>query len=830
MSEWAGYDLQTLASMAGATLLLEQNTAALPTAEAPLSILHLALDSRAPGLGPETLFVAIRGASRDGHQFAADAYAKGVRCFLAEQRVELPGPANWLLHPDPRLALQQIAAAHRTRFSYPVVGITGSNGKTIVKEWLTALLNPDRFVVRNPRSYNSQIGVPLSVWGMRGYHELGLFEAGISQPGEMERLQTIILPDIGIMTNLGAPHDEGFKNRAQKLDQKLHLFRECRSILFCADQTEVATAIRTRYPDRELICWSAENRPANLQARFHDGQVTLMWQGQEQLLTLPFDDPFSRENLLHAISAALFLGVNLNALASRAAQLNLPDLRLKVQQGQGGAVLVNDAYSSDLGSLRIALAFAARQGGPGMPRTAVLSDIEESGLDPKIRYSQVAEWLRSNGYSRLIAVGPEISQAVFDSGLNVQRFPDTEALSKALPGLGLQGQVVLIKGARRFGLEKVADALTEKIHGTRLEIDLDALAHNFTTYRDRAPKNTRLIAMVKALGYGSGDAEVARVLEYGRADYLGVAYADEGVSLRQAGINMPILVLNAAPESLYTLLRFDLEPEICSLRLLDLVRTQFPGLKIHLKLDTGMHRLGLVESEVRQLTSQPERLRGLRLGSVFSHLSSSEDARHDEFTRLQLNRFEQWSQFILDAWQAVNPDEPVPLRHILNSAGMLRFPLAHFDMVRLGIGLYGFDPSGQIKNSLRTVSRLLTTVAQIREVAAGESVGYGRAARLARDTRVATLTIGYADGFRRSLGQGVGQFAAYGKRMPVIGNVCMDMCMADATHVPELAEGDAVEVFGSQISLEEMAEWMQTIPYEVLTGVSSRVKRVYLVE
>jgi len=824
MSDWRGYDIRELAAWCGARCVYSS-----PTGDSPANIRQLSTDSRSPGLGADTLFVALKGKSRDGQGFLADAYEKGVRCFLAPEARPLPGPAHWLLHSDPLEALQAIAAQHRAQFRYPVLGITGSNGKTIVKEWLAHLLGPDFFVVRNPRSFNSQIGVPLSVWAMRPYHEIGIFEAGISLPGEMPRLQRILRPSIGLLTQIGAAHDEGFSDRAQKLQEKLALFDEAQTLLYSDDQPDVVAAMRTRFPDREHVCWSVEGRAADLQARCGDRQWVLQWRGQEIRIIPPFDDPFSRENLLHALCAALHLGVMPIALPGRVAQLTLPELRLNVQRGVGGLVLVNDAYSSDLGSLQLALAYAARQGGD-LPRTAVLSDLEESGMDSDLLCLQLARTLRDNGYSRLLAVGPAISRADVFDGLDLHAFDDTDALLAALPSLGLKNQLVLIKGARRFHLERVAQALAEKIHGTRLEINLTALAHNFSVYRDRIPSGTKVMVMVKALGYGSGDAEVARVLEFARADYLGVAYADEGVVLRQAGIRLPILVLNAALESLHTLQRYHLEPEVYDLVTLEHIREHYPDLSVHLKLDTGMHRLGLSAEEAAALAAAPDRLRGLKLAGLLSHLSAADDPAHDAFTRTQLARFEQHSNQILEAWMRVNPDQPRPLRHVLNSAGMLRFPEAAYDMVRLGIGLYGHDPSALFRDRLRPVSKLLTTVAQIRLVPAGESVGYGRAAVLDKPTRVATLTIGYADGLRRSLGKGVGAVSASGRRLPIIGNVCMDMCMVDASAVPELQEDDTVEVFGGQIPLEELAAWMHTIPYEVLTSVSSRVKRVYFVE
>jgi alanine racemase len=828
MQAWTGYALDALADMAGARLQGDAGAGTDGQGGLPL-ILDLSTDSRSPGLGAQTLFVALSGPSRDGHDFIAEAWQRGVRCFLASRQVPLPGPAFWLLTADTLGGLQALARAHRNRFSYPVLALTGSNGKTIVKEWIHTLVQPDRFVVRSPRSYNSRIGVPLSVWGMRPWHELGLFEAGVSRPGEMEVLETILRPELGLFTCLGAAHDEGFPDREAKLEEKLNLFRHCRSILYCADQEEVAAALRSRYPDRELISWSDQGKTADLQASWSGNRVHLLWRGQEPFsVPLPYDDPFSRENLLHALLAALVLGIQASDLESRCAQLSLPELRLEVQAGQRGAVLVNDAYSSDLLSLPAALAFAARQGGPDRPRTAVLSDIEESGLPPAERYARLSQWLLDSGYAQLLAVGPGIAQARLDPALRVRFFSDTEQLLHAAPGLDLEGHLIFIKGARRFGLERLAATLSEKRHGTRLEINLEALAHNLAVFRDRLPRHTRLLVMVKALGYGSGDAEVARVLEFSRADYLGVAYPDEGVRLRQAGISLPVMVLHSTASDWLSMERYGLEPVLYDLDELEQIRLRYPGLTLHLKLDTGMHRLGLEAEQVEKLCSEPRRLQGLRLRSIFSHLAAAENPLHDDFTRTQLERFTLWSGRIADTWMQAHPGAPQPLRHVLNSAGMLRFPEACLDMVRLGIGLYGYDPTGPWQPYLRPVSRLLATVAQVRDLPAGESIGYGRAHVLDRPCRVATVTIGYADGFRRSLGEGRGELAFAGKRLPVLGKVCMDMIMVDASACPELSRGDTVEVFGADIPLEEYAERMGTIPYEALTGVSSRVKRLYL--
>ncbi len=811
---------------------------------AALGMGRAAVDSRRPLAGnaaKDTVFVALRGPRHDGHDHLAEAFARGARIFLAQRRVPLPGPATWLLVPqdEPVLdAFQRLAAARRAAFAGPVLGITGSGGKTIVKEWLAALLGPERRVHRNPRSYNSQVGVPLSVWGLEAHHELGLFEAGISLPGEMARLRRVLQPTAGLFTGLGAAHDEGFPDRAAKLAEKLDLFEGCGTLLYRADDPAVAPALRERFPAAEHVTWSldpavpatrqatlddaAPGRPARLRIRGPEGTVDL---------PLPHDDPFTPVNLLHAACAALWLGAAPEALAARAATLSLPDMRLQVLSGQRGGVVVNDAWACDPASLGIALAFTARQAGPGLGRTAVLSDIEQSGLDEETLYAGVAGELAACGFDRLVAVGPAMTRAVargaFGPAVRAEAFPDTAALLDALPDRDFGRQAILVKGARRFGLERVAERLGAKHHGTRLEIDLDALAHNVHAYRAALGPGPRLAVMVKALGYGTGDAEVARVLAYQRVDLLGVAYPDEGVALRQAGVETRVLVLNAAPETWRVCARFGLEPVLHAVEDLRALRAAHPDLPVHAQLETGMHRLGLTAEDLAAAAADAPLLSGLRLASVFSHLAAAEDPAHDAFTREQIRRFTEGADALIGAWTALNPGAEPPWRHLANSAGALRFPEARLDLVRLGIGVYGHDPSGRMDGRLRPVARLVTTVSQVRTVAAGESVGYGRAARLDRPTRVATLAVGYADGFRRSLGRGVGSVVARGRELPVLGNVCMDMIMVDAGACPDLRPGDDAEVFGPRLPLDTVARRMGTIPYEVLTGVSSRVQRVY---
>lgn len=827
----------------------------------------LVLDSRKPfpqeGRNSTPVYVALRGTRHDGHAYMAEAYRRGARCFVAERRMALPGPATWLL-ADARTAaeggpataleaLQRLAALRRQAYQGPLLAITGSGGKTIVKEWLATLLGPDWNAYRSPRSFNSQVGVPLSAWGLRPEHELGMLEAGISQPGEMPRLAAILRPTHGLFTGLGDAHDAGFPSRAAKLEEKLRLFEGAEMLFYRADRPagedqhsgqpdapHAAEILHRRFPDARHRTWSLDPAvPATLQAELDGDRLRVQSPEGPWACTLPFSDPFCAVNLMHAASAALAFGLHPHRLMRRIPLLALPDMRLQVLPGIGDSVVVNDAYASDLGSLRVALEFAGRQAAPGMRRTAILSSIEQSGRPAKALYREVAALLNANGYTRLIAVGDAFGEALCQpavqealAGLDTRVFPDADALIEALPDLDFGREAILVKGARRFRLERVVERLGMQHHGTRLEIDLDALAHNVEQFKTRVGPDTRLAVMVKALGYGAGDVEVARCLEERGVDYLGVAYPDEGIALRQGGIRLPTMVLNAAPESWRVCRRFELEPVCPRWAYLRLLRRDYPDLPLHLELESGMHRLGLTGEGVDALCADPELLRGLRLASIFSHLAAADDPAEDAFTRTQIARFREASGRILAAWRAVNPEAPAPLRHLANSAGAMRFSDAadgaRFDLVRLGIGVYGYGgPAAAAAGlDLRPVARLRTTVSQIEDVPAGESVGYGRAARMDRDTRVATLAIGYADGYRRALA-GKGFVYAHGKRLPLLGRVCMDMIMVDASDCPRLQAGDPVELFGEHIRVEEVAAWMDSIPYEVLAGIAYRVKRVY---
>ncbi len=852
-------------------------------AETAAVVRHLLLDSRRAGPPAGALFVALRGPSHDGHRYLPQAYAQGVRLFLVEENAELPGgpaayPGAGIVAVASTLAgLQTLAAAHRAAFAGPVWAVTGSNGKTIVKEWLAQLLGPDEVVCRSPRSYNSQVGVPLSVWELNpARHTLGLFEAGISEVGEMEKLANIIQPTEGIFTNLGTAHDAGFTSAGQKLHEKLRLFEGpgFRRLYYCHDHEAVRAAVRAlALPG---FGWTRHDAPgAAVQFRVApagEGRTAIAVPagaaGAPAAFTLPFADEPSVENALHCLAVLLARGVEPAEIQRRLARLHPVAMRLEMKQGRHDSYLLDDTYNNDLAGLALALAALARQARPGR-RTLILSDVLESGLAGPDLYARVGALLPAHGVTRLVAIGPEISRElkimnyelkmaavsgtsekvsepaaqtktgteekpeqflIFNSQFLIQTYPSTEAFLAALDPADFAHETILVKGARRFGFERIVAALQAQQHGTVLEVNLDALAHNLQYFRQQLQPGTKLMVMVKAYAYGAGSYEVASLLEFQRADYLAVAYADEGVALREAGIGLPIMVMNPAPDAFDALRRHRLEPEIFSFEVLrDYLATATdaaPLPPIHLKLDTGMRRLGFDEADVPALAALlRQHAARLPVASLMTHLAAADDPAHDDFTRAQLAAFRRMAAALEAALGA-----PVP-KHALNSAGIVRFPEAHFDMVRLGIGLYGVDAGGRAAGALRPASALRTTVSQIKTLPAGHTVGYGRRGDAAPHPRlIATLAIGYADGYDRRFGNGAGAVLIRGRAAPLVGAVCMDMCMVDVTDIPGARAGDVALVFGEGLPLPALAARIGTIAYELLTNVSERVKRVFVTE
>ena len=790
---------------------------------------HLLTDSRQLHAPADTVFFAIRGPHLDGHDYLDQVVAAGVRTVVVtDPAVDRSAwdDVNVLLVQDAVRALQCVAAERRAAFDGPVVGITGSNGKTIVKEWLHQVVHGDLRTVRNPRSYNSQIGVPLSVWRLAPHHDVGIFEAGISQPGEMEHLAPIIRPTIGIFTHIGSAHAEHFADQAQIVREKMRLFERADVLVVRLDQDVLRHEVlrwAESHPGVRLMSWTTDGHPdAAVHVRVKDDRVTI----DGASVRLPFTDDASVENIVHVVLAARALGVAPASIEQGVAHLRRVSMRLEQISGVRNCSLINDSYNSDIDSLSIALHFLARQEDK-RPRTLILSDILQSGLAPDELVARVVELCERFDIRRFIGIGPVLHahSNAFRSIPHVHGAPSTDAFLNTFRLSDLRDEAILLKGARDFAFERIAARLEERVHATRLEVDLEALAHNLKVFRSMIGPSVRTMAMVKAFGYGAGGAEVARMLAFHRVDWLGVAYIDEGVALRDAGVELPILVLNPDWDALDVLLRYDLEAEIVSHRALDDVVRRLDAINpatplgVHVNIDTGMHRLGIAPEDASRVGGILARSEHVVVRTVFSHLAGSDDPAQDVFTRQQIETFRAAS----DAVQAML-GHPV-LRHLTNTHGIDRFPEARFDMVRLGIGLYGSHAT--LSSRLRPVARLVTTIARIQRIAPGETVGYGRSWTADRPTRVATLSIGYADGLDRRLSNGRGHVWIHGRLVPVIGTVCMDMTMVDVTDIPDARAGDEVEVFGPNRPLADLAREMETITYEVITRIPERVKRVF---
>ena len=805
--------------------------------DTPATIGWLLTDSRSLNFPEETLFFALPTRRNDGARYIPELRARGVRNFVVAEPDAPTDPAdaagcNYLVVPSPLKALQRLAEAHRRQFDIPVVGITGSNGKTVVKEWLHQLLAPERVVTRSPRSYNSQIGVPLSVWQLGPQTQVGIFEAGISQPGEMRALQPIVRPTIGILTNIGGAHQENFPSLQDKCMEKLALFKDCDVLIYNADDELVSDCVARSLASAREIAWSRTDaeRPLYI-ARIdkHDDHTDVAYRylDMDNCYSLPFVDDASIENSLHCLAACLYLMVPPQDIARRMARLEPVAMRLEVKEGKDGCLLINDSYNSDLGSLDIALDFLDRRSrDKGLKRTLILSDLLQTGLEPHALYHRVATLAAARGIERVLGVGRDISaQAALFGTPHKAFFPDTDALLRAI-GRGdvkLRDELVLIKGARCFGFDALTEVLERKRHETILEVNLGAMVDNLNHYRAFLRPGTKVTCMVKASAYGAGSYEVAKTLQEHRVDYLAVAVADEGAELRKAGITADIMIMNPETAAFKTLFDYRLEPEVYSFALLDALAreaeregiTHYP---IHIKVDTGMHRLGFAPADMPRLVQRLQAQDALLPRSVFSHFAGSDSVQFDDFTRCQFDAF----VHAADTLQAAYPHHI--LRHICNTAGIARFPQAHLDMVRLGLGLYGIDPVDN--HLLNNVSTLRTTILQIRDVPADETVGYSRRGRLTRPSRIAALPIGYADGLNRRLGNGAAYCLVGGQRAPYVGNICMDVCMIDVTDI-DCREGDTVEIFGDHLPVTVLSDALGTIPYEVLTAVSTRVKRVY---
>ena len=793
----------------------------------------LLTDSRSLCFPEETLFFALKTARNDGHKYIEDLYRRGVRNFVVEQEPLNStlytlnySDANFLVVPSPLAALQRLAERHRDEFNIPVVGITGSNGKTMVKEWLYQVLSPDMTVTRSPKSYNSQIGVPLSVWLMDEQTDVALIEAGISQPGEMQALADIIQPTIGVLTSLGAPHQENFRSMEEKCMEKLQLFHDAKVIIYNADDDLVSRCIRRSGFKGQKIGWRKEIAGDKIQISLHPSPSSLNLP-LSTLYSLPFIDEASVECSLAVAATALYLGVTPEQLAERMSKLEPVAMRLEVKEGQHGCTLINDSYNSDIHSLDIALDFMQRRTADnGQPSTLILSDIQQSGMKGEELYRQVNDLCQKRGVSKLIGIGPDISaQSSAFSSLASTFFATTDDFLRSTAFMALHDEVILIKGARPFGFDQITEQLEQKVHETILEVNLNAVVDNLNYYRSFLKPETKIVCMVKADAYGAGAVEVAKTLQDHRVDYLAVAVADEGVELRRNGITQNIMIMNPEMTAFKTMFDYELEPEVYSFRLMDALihaakKEGITGWPVHIKLDTGMHRLGFdpekdMEEVIRRLKGQ----NAIIPRSVFSHFVGSDSDDFDNFSRMQFEKFDRASQQLQDAFSHKI------LRHMDNSAGIEHFPERQLDMCRLGLGLYGIDPRDN--RVLSTVSTLKTTILQMRHVPKEETVGYSRKGVLTRDSVIAAIPIGYADGLNRHLGRGACYCLVNGRKAPYVGNICMDVAMIDVTDIPDVHEGDMVEIFGANLPVTVLSDVLDTIPYEVLTAVSGRVKKVY---
>ena len=786
----------------------------------------LLIDSRSLCFPEETLFFALKTEKNDGHKYIEELYRRGVRNFVVESLpIQGTKDCNFLMVKSPLKALQDLAAYHRSQLDIPVIGITGSNGKTTVKEWLYQLLSPDFNVCRSPRSYNSQVGVPLSVWLINPHNDLAIIEAGISQSGEMAKLERIVKPTIGVMTNLGAAHQENFMSYGIKCAEKMQLFKDCKTLVLNSKDATILQCAET-LPERV--------KRVSLQVRQveKDNDHATIWfehEGQIGQYTIPFIDDASIENSITCFSAALtvFTG-DIQVLCERMSRLEQVAMRLEVKDGKNGCTLINDSYNSDVQSLDIALDFMSRRPETKKQhRTLILSDILQSGETPRSLYSRVSQMAASRGIEKVIGVGEELTACEGYFPMEHYMFRTTDALIHSEVFGKLRNEFILIKGARHFRFDKVSDLLTLKVHQTILEVNLNALVNNVRYYRHFMKPETKMVCMVKASGYGVGSLETSKTLQDNGVDYLAVAVADEGADLREAGITANIMIMNPETTSFKMLFDYSLEPEVFSFDLLEQLIyaaekegiTNFP---IHIKLDTGMHRLGFnPEKDMPRLIERLSRQTALVPCSVFSHFVGSDGDEFDAFSHRQFALFDQASRQLQAAYSHKI------IRHICNSAGIEHFPEYHLDMVRLGLGLYGINARNN--HILNNVATLKTTILQIREVPKGDSIGYSRRTVLERDSRIAAIPIGYADGLNRHLGNRGCYCLVNGQKADYVGNICMDVCMLDVTDI-DCKEGDQVEIFGDHLPVTVLSDALGTIPYEVLTGISNRVQRIYIQE
>ena len=836
------YNLSQISKVANAQL--KGNYMASASTQPKVDI--LLTDSRNLTYPDRTLFFALVTPKGDGHKYIPQLYQQGVRAFVVNVSPDTfrnTCPEAWfVIVDDTCAALQKIATYHRSQFDIPVVGITGSNGKTIVKEWLYQMLHDIKDVVRSPRSYNSQIGVPLSVWQLHEGAELALFEAGISQPGEMESLESIIKPTIGILTNIGAAHDAGFESHQQKLQEKLQLFRNSEVIIYNADIPGINDALELAGVGARGMSWTRRHKDAqievvNVERKEDSTTVTYIFFGSDGKFTINMTDDASIENALNCLAFMLYLGIHPSEIEKRMLRLAPLAMRLEVVEGKRGCLVINDSYSCDITSLEVALQFQSRRSSKSLKNTLILSDMPQAGLDDRHRWRKIAQLCRAHNIKKIINIGQHsvltatmFHEEIAEIGYSmiVDFYSSTEEFIASDEFMRLSGELILLKGSRVFQFEKICEQLELRKHETILEVNLDAIVHNLNQYRSHLDSDTKLVCMVKAFGYGAGSFELAKTLQDQNVDYLAVAVADEGADLRRQGIRVPIIVMNPEMTAFRAIIENRLEPEIYSFRLLRafIAETERMGVMhypVHIKIDSGMHRLGFQYPEIDQLISELKAQNAVTVRSVFSHFATADCPDQEDFVYEQKRRFDECADKIRAAFSHKI------LRHICNSAGIEKFPQFQMEMCRLGIGLYGFEAS-EIKMDLVPVATLKTTILQIKDIPETETVGYSRKGKLSRPSRIAMVPIGYADGYNRHLGNGNSAMIVNGKRCPTVGNVCMDVTFIDVTDCPSAQEGDSAEIFGLNMPVTELSDTLNTICYEVLSTVSTRVKRVYYKE
>jgi len=802
-------------------------------------IKELLIDSRKLINAEKSLFFALISKRNDGHKYIKSLYKRGVRNFVVQQlpeQKEYLQKASYIVVSNTLQALQNLSSFHRLQMNYPVIGITGSNGKTIVKEWIYQALQADKNIVRSPKSFNSQIGVPLSVWQMKAEHHLAIFEAGISEPDEMDKLQKIIQPEIGIITNIGEAHGENFINPNHKAGEKLKLFTRVKTLIYSPDQKNIQEIlIRSELLEQiNSLTWSLEQdadlRVIKVEKSSKTTSITALYKEKEISIEIPFTDDASFENIMHIWCLMLYMNYEQTTIQERLLNLNPVAMRLELKEGINNCSIINDSYNSDLNSLKIAIDFLNQQNQQSK-KTLILSDILQSSMNEMDLYSEIGELIAKKNISKFIGIGTAIRKQADKFHVEKYFFQDTKDFLEHYSFTSFKNETILLKGARYFEFEHISKALQQQTHQTVLEINLDHMVSNLNYFKSKLHKDTKLMVMVKAFSYGSGSYEIANLMQYYRADYLAVAYADEGVELRKAGISSPIMVMSPDEENLDTLLKYDLEPEIYSFRILKALGRAIKSailpknkpVKIHIKLDTGMHRLGFEQNDIEELSKEIKANGQIHIQSIFSHLAASDTPQHNDFTHEQVALFRSMADEIQSSFNHSI------IKHILNSAGILQFPEYQMDMVRLGMGLYGFSNIDKEQDKLLNINKLKTTITQIKHIKANNSVGYNRSYIAKRDTTIATIPIGYADGIHRFLGNGHYEMKIRGKAAKTIGDICMDMCMLDISHI-DCKEGDDVVIFENQEEINQIARTGNTIAYEVLTGISQRVKRIYFKE